>query len=187
MTVGNNDYGFYWYFYLDGKIELECKATGIVFSSMRPEGSHDFATEMVPRLGAPCHQQLFSARLDVAIDGNKYHVNELEVMRLPISPDNPVTNAFKRVATRLERESDAQRETDNKLGRVRLIASTKMTNRLENPTGYIQYPEGAPLLVAADESSIAKRAQYAKKHLWVTQYARDEMWAAGYTPNQHPG
>ncbi|KAG6615139.1 Histamine oxidase [Phytophthora cinnamomi] len=35
--------------------------------------------------------------------------------------------------------------------------------------------------------SVAKRAIFASKHLWVTQYARDEMWAAGYTPNQNPG
>ncbi|KUF71077.1 Amine oxidase [Phytophthora nicotianae] len=187
VTVGNYDYGFYWCFYLDGKIELECKATGIVFSSGRPEGDYEFATEMAPRLGAPCHQHLFSARLDVAIDGNKCHVDELEVQRLPISPANPVGNAFKRLATRLERESDAQREADNKLGRTWLIASSEKLNRLGKPTGYILYPEGAPLLLAADESSISKRAQYAKKHLWVTQYARDEMWAAGYTPNQHPG
>ncbi|KAK1930413.1 Histamine oxidase [Phytophthora citrophthora] len=187
VTVGNYDYGFYWYFYLDGKIELECKATGIVFSSGRPEGEYDFATKMAPRLGAPCHQHLFSARLDVAIDGNKCHVDELEVQRLPISPENPVGNAFKRVATRLERESDAQREADNKLGRAWLIASSEKQNRLGNPTAYVLFPEGAPLLLAADDSSIAKRAQYATKHLWVTQYTRDEMWAAGYTPNQHPG
>ncbi|KAH7481908.1 hypothetical protein KRP22_011129 [Phytophthora ramorum] len=187
VTVGNYDYGFYWYFYLDGKIELECKATGIVFSSGRPEGEYEFATPMAPRLGAPCHQHLFSARLDVAIDGNKCHVDELEVKRLPMSPENPVGNAFKRVATRLQRESDAQREADNKLGRAWLIASSEKVNRLGNPTAYVLFPEGAPLLLAADDSSINKRAQYATKHLWVTQYARDEMWAAGYTPNQHPG
>ncbi|GMF48857.1 unnamed protein product [Phytophthora fragariaefolia] len=187
VTVGNYDYGFYWYFYLDGKIELECKATGIVFSSGRPEGDYEFATEMAPRLGAPCHQHLFAARLDVAIDGNKCHVDELEVQRLPISPENPVGNAFKRVATRLERESDAQREADNKLGRAWLVASSDKVNRLGKPTAYVLYPEGAPLLLAADDSSVNKRAHYATKHLWVTQYARDEMWAAGYTPNQHPG
>ncbi|KAI9906212.1 hypothetical protein PsorP6_004579 [Peronosclerospora sorghi] len=187
VTVGNYDYGFYWYFFLDGKIMLECKATGIVFTSGRPEGEYDFATEIAPRLGAPCHQHLFSARLDMAIDGKKCHVDELEVQRLPISVENPVGNAFKRVATRLRRESNAQREADNKVGRAWLIASSDKLNRLGRPTSYVLYPEGTPLLQAADDSSIAKRAQFARKHLWVTQYARDEMWAAGYTPNQHPG
>jgi primary-amine oxidase len=28
-TVSNYDYGFYWYFYLDGTISFECKATGL--------------------------------------------------------------------------------------------------------------------------------------------------------------
>ena len=36
ITVGNYDYGFYWYLYLDGTIELECKATGVVFASAFP-------------------------------------------------------------------------------------------------------------------------------------------------------
>ena len=29
-TVGNYEYGFYWYFYLDGSIQLEVKLTGIM-------------------------------------------------------------------------------------------------------------------------------------------------------------
>jgi primary-amine oxidase len=187
VTVGNYDYGFYWHFYLDGKIELECKATGIVFTSGRPEGEYEFATEMALRLGAPIHQHLFSARLDVAIDGNKCHVDELDVQRLSISPENPFGNAFTRSVTRLEREHDAQRVAASDKGRVWRIASSDATNRLGHPTAYALFPEGQPLLLAADEASIQKRATFATKHLWVTQYARDEFWAAGYTPNQHPG
>jgi primary-amine oxidase len=37
-TVGNYDYGFYWYFYLDGTIECEIKATGVLFTSAHPGG-----------------------------------------------------------------------------------------------------------------------------------------------------
>ena len=29
-TVGNYDYGFFWYFYLDGTIQFEVKLTGIL-------------------------------------------------------------------------------------------------------------------------------------------------------------
>jgi primary-amine oxidase len=32
-TIGNYDYGFYWYLYLDGTIELQAKATGAGFLS----------------------------------------------------------------------------------------------------------------------------------------------------------
>ena len=35
-TVGNYDYGFYWYLYLDGTIELEIKLTGVIWTSSYP-------------------------------------------------------------------------------------------------------------------------------------------------------
>ena len=38
-TIGNYDYGFYWYLYLDGTIQLESKATGIVFTSAYPRAA----------------------------------------------------------------------------------------------------------------------------------------------------
>lgn len=187
VTVGNYDYGFYWHFYLDGRIELECKATGIVFTSGHPGGDYPFATEMAPGLGAPIHQHMFSARLDVAIDGDRCHVDEIDVARLPMGPQNPVGNAFTRSVKRLTRESDAQRVADNAKGRVWRISSSQTRNRVGEPTAYVLLPEGQPLLLAADESSIRKRAAFATHHLWVTHYQRDQMWAAGYTPNQHPG
>jgi primary-amine oxidase len=139
-----------------------------------------------PRLGAPCHQHLFSARLDMAIDGKKCHVDELEAKRLPFSPENPNGNAFIRMATRLKTESDAQRVAAMDKGRVWRIASSEAKNRLGRSTGYALFPEGCPVLLAADGSSIWKRANFSTKHLWVTKYARDELWAAGYAPNQHP-
>lgn len=187
VTVGNYDYGFYWYFYLDGKIELECKATGIVFTSGRPEGDYEWATELAPQLGAPQHQHMFSARLDFAIDGLKNRVDEIDVKRVPMGPSNPVGNAFTRQITRLETESDAQRVARNELGRVWRISSAEATNYLGEPTAYVLAPEGLPLLLADDEASITQRAGFATKSLWVTKFDRDEMWAAGYTPNQHPG
>ena len=37
-TVGNYEYGFFWYFYQDGTIQLEIKLTGIVNTAAVPEG-----------------------------------------------------------------------------------------------------------------------------------------------------
>lgn len=47
LTIGNYDYGFYWYLYLDGTIELEAKATGIVFTSAY-RGAEGFSTRWRP-------------------------------------------------------------------------------------------------------------------------------------------
>jgi primary-amine oxidase len=187
VTVGNYDYGFYWYLYLDGKIELEVKATGVVFTSAYPGAGYPFATEIAPGLGAPAHQHLFSARLDMAIDGPSNAVDEIEVERAPRGPANPQGMAMQRKITRLTTESGAQRLADNARGRVWLVTNPGVLNRLGNPVGYVLQPEGQPVLLADEHSDIYRRATFASKHLWVTAYHPDENYPCGDFVNQHPG
>src|SRR5208337_4687270 len=131
-TVGNYDYGFYWYFYLDGTIECEVKATGVLFTSAYPGGGgsggssppgqqseHPYSTEVAPGLAAPFHQHLFSARLDMTVDGLANAVEEVDVSGLPIGPDNPYGNAIAQTVTRLTRESQAGRRAEGSQGPTR--------------------------------------------------------------------
>jgi primary-amine oxidase len=187
LTIGNYDYGFYWYLYLDGTIQLECKATGIVFTSAYPEGGHDHATEIAPGLGAPFHQHLFSARLDMMVDGLSNAVEEVDAVRLPISETNPWGNAFGRSITRLRSESEAQRLCDGTVGRVWHVVNPEVQNRLGQNVGYALHPENLPVLLADESSSIHQRATFATKNLWVTRYDPAERYAAGDFVNQHPG
>lgn len=187
VTVGNYDYGFYWYLYLDGTIQLEAKATGIVFTSGHPGGDYPYASEIAPGLGAPFHQHLFSARLDMAVDGQTNAVEEFDAERVPMGPSNPVGNAFTRKVTRLRTEREAQRLAAGDKARVWAIVNTEKTNRMGAHPAYVLYPEGQPTLLAADDSSIAKRAAFATKHLWVSRFEPGELWAAGPLVNQHPG
>lgn len=182
--IGNYDYGFYWYLYLDGTIELEAKATGIVFTSATPG---EYATEIAPGLGAPFHQHLFSARLDMTVDGGRNAVEEIEAARVPMGEGNPYGNAFRRSVTRLSRESDAQRDANASTGRVWHIINTEKTNALGQPVGYTLHPEGQPTLLADDASVIRSRATFATKALWVTRYDADERYPAGDFVNQNPG
>ena len=124
-TVGNYDYGFYWYFYLDGTIECEIKATGVLFTSAYPGGDHPYSTEVAPGLAAPVHQHLFSARLDMTVDGLANAVEEVDVSGLPIGPDNPYGNAIVQQVTRLTRESQAGRRADGSRGRTWRVISTE--------------------------------------------------------------
>ena len=49
-TVGNYDYGFYWYFYQDGTIQMEVKLTGIMNSTaLKPGEPPRFGTEVAPQ------------------------------------------------------------------------------------------------------------------------------------------
>jgi primary-amine oxidase len=186
-TIGNYDYGFYWYLYLDGTIQCEAKATGIVFTSAYPDKGYPYATEMAPGLGGPYHQHLFSARLDMMVDGPTNTVVELEAQRVPMGEDNPRGNAFSRKQTTLARESEAQRTADNTAGRYWHITNPQSLNRLGNPVAYALLPEGHPALLADPESSIYRRATFATKHLWVTRYDPAERYPAGDFVNQHAG
>jgi primary-amine oxidase len=186
VTVGVYDYGFYWYLYLDGTIQLEVKATGVVFTSAYRKGSR-YANEIAPGLGAPFHQHIYCARLDMMIDGLTNSVEELEAERVPIGPDNPYGNAFTRRVTRLHTESGGARTANPVMGRTWRIFNPERTNRLDQQVGYELRAEGQPPLLVDPESSTARRAAFATKHLWVTRYDPEERFPAGELINQHPG
>ena len=187
-TIGNYDYGFYWYFYLDGSIQLEAKATGIVFvGGGVPGSSNPHAPEIAPGVFAPVHQHLFSARLDVAIDGEDNRLVEIDAARIPMGEANPFGNAFTWTETPLRTESEAQRVADTSVARVWEVRSASTRNRLGKPTAYHLLPQPTALLMADPASTVAARAAFATKHLWGTAYDRDERWPAGRYPNAHQG
>ncbi|ANY05301.1 primary-amine oxidase [Pseudonocardia sp. HH130630-07] len=186
-TIGNYDYGFYWYLHLDGSVELEVKSTGVVFTGAYDERAARWATEIAPGLGAPYHQHLFCARLDLTVDGPEGAVDELDVRRLPVSAENPYGNAFERTATRIGTERDGGRVADRGAGRVWRVSSSQGRNRFGEPTGYVLEPEDGPTLLADDGSSIAARAAFATRHLWVTAYDPARRYPAGELVNQHAG
>jgi primary-amine oxidase len=188
-TVGNYEYGFYWYLYLDGNIQLEVKLTGIVSPMAIPLGdAPEYANVIAPGLAAPHHQHLFCARLDFDIDGTENSVYEVDAEPLPAGPDNPWANAFRARMTRLESELCAQRVVNAAASRTWRVVNEQVHNRLAQPVGYKLLPTmSTPTMLAAPESSVGKRAGFARHNLWVTPYSRDERRAAGEYPNQHEG
>ena len=187
-TVGNYDYGFYWYLYQDGTIQLECKLTGIVQTAALMEGErYQWGGMIVPSLGGPSHQHFFNARLHMAVDGTGNSVTEHDYLRVPMGPENPHGNVF-RVSTRvLETESEAAREADGSTGRYWKVINPNRTNDVGNAPGYKLVVMPSPTLLADPQSSVAKRAGFASKHVWVTRYAPEERFASGDYPNQHGG
>ncbi|MFF4622125.1 primary-amine oxidase [Nonomuraea jabiensis] len=183
VTVGNYDYGFYWYLYLDGTIELEVKATGIVFTGTYDDRAAPYSSEVAPGLAAPYHQHLFSARLDMTVDGVANAVDEVEA----VAVESPYGNAFGRGAKRLRTEGEGRRDADLARERTWHVVNPDVRNRLGRPVGYALHPEGKPALLAHPESSISRRAEFATRHLWVTRYHPAERYPAGDLVNQHPG
>jgi primary-amine oxidase len=123
----------------------------------------------------------------MSVDGDVNVVEEVDAVAVPVGPDNPWGNAFRPQRTKLTRESEGMRVADNLKARVWHITNPTKQNRLGQNVGYALHPEGQPVLLADPSSSIAKRAAFATKHLWVTKYDPAERYSAGDFVNQHPG
>ena len=186
-TVGNYEYGVYWYFYQDGRIENEIKLTGVLSTGgLDTDEDTVYGTKMGPHLYAPNHQHFFCTRLDMSVDGSSNSVVEVETV--PAPPDeNPFGNAFFGSSTVLTSESRAQRRIDPLSARYWKVISNERTNKMGQPTGYKLIAGENCLPFATEESSIRARAGYMWNHLWVTPYADDERWPAGDYPNQSTG
>ena len=187
-TVGNYEYGFFWYFYQDGTIQLELKLTGIVNTAAVPPGeTPKYGTLVAPQLNAHIHQHFFNFRLDLSVDGEGNSAYEVNTVAEPPGPDNPHGNAFYAVATPLRTEGEAQRVIDPLQGRYWLVANPSVENALGRPVGYKLMPGENVLPFAQPGASILRRAGFMTRHLWVTPYDGNELTATGPYPNQHPG
>ena len=128
-----------------------------------------------------------SARLDMAVDGHTNTVEEVDAVAAPMGPDNPWGNGFTQQRTTLTHELEAMRSADNLKARVWHIVNPNKQNRLGQNVSYVLYPEGQPTLLADPSSSVAARAAFTTKHLWVTKYDPAQRYPAGHLVNQHPG
>jgi primary-amine oxidase len=187
ITVGNYDYAFYWYLYQDGTIEAEVKATGIVLTQGLAFGGSDYGVVVAPELVAPHHQHFFCARLDVEVDGPRNSLYEVNTTAVAGQSTNPHGNAFRPVATRLERESEAHRSVDPPSGRYWLIVNDGVRNALDQPVAYKLLPGATVLPFAREGSDLMKRAGFLRDNVWVTHYDPRERFPAGDYPNQHRG
>jgi primary-amine oxidase len=187
-TVGNYDYGFYWYFYQDGSIQLEVKLTGIIqTAAIAPGKAYAFGGMVAEGLGGPTHQHFFNARLHMMVDGERNAVTEHEFKPRSLGPDNPYGNVFDATSRMLQREQEAAREADGRTGRYWKIINPNETNSVGGPTGYKLIVHAAPVMLAQDTCYMCARGGFATRHVWVTRYASDERYASGEFPNQHAG
>jgi primary-amine oxidase len=186
-TVGNYEYGFYWYFYQDGSIQCEVKLTGIVnTTALQPGEESPYGVEIAPQLNAGHHQHIFAARLVTSVDGANNSVYEVNTSGVPIGPENPHGNAIVATETLLATEKQARRRVNSASSRFWRIKNPSKKNRLGKAVSYRLVPgENSPPM-AQPESGVMRRASFTQNHLWVTPFRAEERFAAGDYPNQHP-
>ncbi|CAA9581035.1 MAG: Monoamine oxidase [uncultured Thermomicrobiales bacterium] len=188
-TIGNYDYGIFWYLYQDGGIQCEVKLTGILSTGAVAPGETPRHGQLLNADGlyAPIHQHFFNFRLDLDVDGSSNTVWEEHAEAEPAGPGNPLGSAFRTVRTPLRRESEAQQLVDPLRGRVWRVVNPGRLNAVGEPVGYRLVPHGNVAALAGADASITRRAAFMTKHLWVTPHDDRERHAAGDFPAQHPG
>lgn len=187
-TVGNYDYGFFWYFYQDGTIELEVKLSGIIqTAALAPGERYAYGGMVTPELGGPTHQHFFNIRLHTNLDGGPNSVQEVEMSRAKMGKGDRYGNVFRPKVKTFKTELEAARVGDNLKGRYWKIISPNRRNAVGEPSAYKLLGNASPTLLADPRSSIYKRGGFATKHLWVTPFDPAQRHAAGNYPNQNPG
>jgi len=187
-TLGNYEYGFFWYFYMDGTMQMEVKLTGLVNTNPVPPGETNsvYGTILGSGLEAQNHQHFFCARLDMNIDGPLNSIVEMH-SRAQDDDKNPFGNAFISVEKQLKTEIEAQRCIDPLSDRHWKIINPKHKNKMGKPVGWKLIPGGNTLPYAKDWSWLLIRAPFLRKHLWVTRYDPSERYPSGEYPNQSRG
>ena len=189
FSIGNYDYGFYWYLYLDGTIQMEVKLTGIVGVSAFTEETVNPAQAPIigENLSSPVHQHLFCFRLDWHLDGGSNSLFENQIELIPTSPSNPEGTQFQSVSRPLATESEAIRDNAPHVSRNWKVVNPASKNKWGVPVAYKLLPAASPTMFAQAGSQIALRAAFASHNLWATPFAEDELSAAGPSTVMHAG
>jgi primary-amine oxidase len=185
-TVGNYEYGFFWYLYTDGTIEFDVKLTGVISTGALPDGARPpYGTIVAPGLYGPNHQHFFNARLDLTVDGAKNSVYEID--SVPEDDEhNPYRNAWVARRTLLRTERSAMRNLNSATARYWQFVNPSARNELGVPVAYRLMPGASFPTMVRPGSAIYDRARFVQHDLWVTAYEPGEHYAAGDYPYQSP-
>lgn len=187
-TVGNYEYGYYWYLHLDGMIEFEIKATGVInTTACEPGNPGPYGVEVVPGVLGQIHQHTFCARLDMAVDGDANTAIECNTYADPPGPENPYGNAYRMVETVLETEKAAARKAEQATHRYWKFVSADKTGLTGRPTGYKLLPTSVVTPFLSPDGPSGRRASYTYNDLWVTAFDPDQRFPAGEFVNGSDG
>jgi primary-amine oxidase len=187
-TVGNYEYGSYWYFKQDGGVEFEMKATGIINTvACLPGRPSKYGAEVAPGVEGQIHQHAFCARLDMAVDGEGNSIVECNTRAEPPGPANPYGNAFFVEETVLATETAAARRAEPATQRYWKVINPGRLNRVGRPTGFRLEPANVLTPFVAPDSPSGRRTRFMRNHLWVTAYDPEERYPAGEYMNHSDG
>ncbi|GGC87408.1 primary-amine oxidase [Chelatococcus reniformis] len=187
-TVGNYEYALYWYLHIDGSIEFEMKATGIInTAACIPGQPGKYGREVLPGVVGQIHQHIFCARLDMAIDGDANSFVECNTYAEPEGPQNPYGNAFYEEETVLASEQAAARRANPASQRYWKVVNPGKLNYAGTPVAYKLDATNCVTPFVAAGSPSGKRAGFVQNHVWVTAFDPEQRYPAGNFMNHSDG
>jgi primary-amine oxidase len=184
-TVGNYEYGYFWYLYQDASWEFEAKLTGVVHTAGWPGAERSpYSLPIGEGVVTSGHQHFFCARLDLDVDGPRNVAFQVDAAPDPAGPGNPDGSAFRAHRTTFERESGAKARVAPERARRFRVENTARRNRIGDAVSYELIPGENVAPMQLPDSGIRQRARMLDHQLWVTPYRADERYPAGEYPNQ---
>jgi len=204
VTVGNYDYIYQWIFRQDGSFGFESELEGLILNKTVDDfacqlceketaegpgtylasGAQAFGTLVTPQILGVNHQHWINLRLDFDIDGPTNAVKEINTVPLPSSADkNPRGRAFTVATTVFGREQEARRDCNPATNRAWVIYNPAVKSQLGHFAGYEIKPLGNTVS-CLPESRWGEETSFTQRHLWITKYHPEEIYAAGFYPNQ---
>lgn len=185
-TVGNYEYGYFWYFHQDGSWAFEAKLTGIVHTAGvpldAPRSPHSLP--LADGVVTSAHQHFFCARLDLDIDGPVNTAFQIDHAGDPWGAGNPHGSAFREVRRDYSSEDGARANVSTSSARRFRVENGGRRNRIGDAVSYELVPGENVVPMAQPDSPVRERARFLDHHLWVTAYSPDERYPAGEYPNQ---
>ena len=205
-TVGNYDYLYKWVFRQDGTFAFEAELHGLILNkTIKDEtcqvcavkategpgiyvakGDQRFGTIVSPHIAGIFHQHWISLRMDFDIDGPVNAVEECNTKLLPsYSQTNPRGRAFTIERTVFGKEREARRNLNLSTNRTWIVYNPTVKSPLGHNSGYEIQPAGNTIS-AIPEFRFGEESSFTQRHLWVTKYHPEQLYAAGKYPNQAP-
>lgn len=185
FTIGNYDYGIFWYLYLDGSIEFEAKLTGMLYTrAVEPGEKTPYGRLVAPNLNGMVHEHYFNIRLDMCIDGDENTLLEVEAARVETGPSNLHGNAHGVKETAITSEKYAGRDTKPENARFWKVINPSKKNTLGWHPGYKLIPGPTIKPMHQPGSPFMRRAGFVGHDLWVTAYDPEQLYAPGKYVNQ---
>ncbi|KAK2784871.1 hypothetical protein FQN52_008807 [Onygenales sp. PD_12] len=185
ITLANYEYIFAYKFDQAGGITVETRATGMVsVINIDPGKTSPWGNVVSPGVLAQNHQHIFCVRIDPAIDGHQNTIFREESLPMPTDINtNPYGNGYQVVSHPVPTSGGFDASPTTNL--VVKLSNTNVRNSISNrPVSYKFTPPATQLILADPLSTVARRAQFAKHHVWVTSYRDGELFAGGKFTNQ---